>query len=314
MRRVPDRATVVAGRDRAETGIEQAAALTLRRFLRTATAAATASLHTPALVAAGAPVEPITLGAFQTFWTAALTQGSLADRIRDAWLDGYRLHTDRTATSLDAVPAYMSVTTDRLVRGLQPPIAEDAFDRCRVLFTRSIALGWDRTTTEQRLAAELGWETRAPYWRAQLATVNDQIDHLLDPLGPPGTPARETARLHDPRVAALQADRAALVKHVDAEASHWAVRASRIARTETTSAYGAGSLHALDSEGVACKGWLATEDARTRPEHRTADGQVVPLHGMFTVGGFLAHYPGDPNLPAELIVNCRCCLIGAECV
>jgi SPP1 gp7 family putative phage head morphogenesis protein len=115
-------------------------------------------------------------------------------------------------------------------------------------------------------------------------------------------------------VAALQADRAALVKHVDAEASHWAVRASRIARTETTSAYGAGSLHALDSEGVACKGWLATEDARTRPEHRTADGQVVPLHGMFVVGGFLAHYPGDPNLPAELIVNCRCCLIGAECV
>jgi hypothetical protein len=313
--RRPDRGSIEAARDTAEAAVVDDTALAVRRFLTQATRAARASLGTPALVAAGTPVEPITLGAFERFWIAAFTSASLDARIRDAWLSGFRITSDLrvTATSLDAVPVYMATITDRLVHGLTPPLHADAFDQVRVITTRATSLGWTTQQTSQRIAAELGWETHAPYWRTQLARTNTEIDRILDPLGRPGTAAREHARLHDARVRVLQADRATLVRHLDAERSYWQTRAERIARTETTGAYGAGSEYALQQEHVACKEWLATRDARTRPEHAAADGQVVKVGHPFSVGGFQAQHPGAANLPPELSVHCRCCLVGAEC-
>jgi uncharacterized protein with gpF-like domain len=64
--------------------------------------------------------------------------------------------------------------------------------------------------------------------------------------------------------------------------------------------------------GMLYKRWLATEDARTRPEHADADGQTVPAHAPFSVGGSAMSYPGDPNAPADLVVNCRCTVIAAD--
>jgi hypothetical protein len=313
--RHPDHAHVEAARDTAEAAVGEAADLAVRRFLTAASRAARASLDTPALVAAGTPVEPITLGAFERFWRAAFAAASLDARIRDAWLSGFRITSDLqvTATSLDAIPVYMAAVSDRLVNGLTPPLHADAFDQVRVITTRATALGWSTTQTSQRIAEQLGWETHGPYWRTQLDHTNGAIDTILDPLGRPGSAAREHARLHDPRVAALQADRAAIVRKLDAEANYWANRAGMIATTETTGAYNSGALYALHQEGVECKEWLATNDARTRPEHAAAQGQVVPVGRPFVVGGFMAQHPGAASLPAELSVRCRCALAGATC-
>lgn len=315
MWRRPDRTEILDTRDTAEEEVAAAAARSLRRFLRDASAAATAALDTPAMVAAGTPSDPITLGTFQRFWTTAYTTGALSARIRDAWTAGFRIQSDRVilSGSADAFAVYMNQVSDRLVRGLYPPIADGAFDLVRVTITQAGALGWDRRTTSQRLAAELGWEQHAPYWRTQLDHTNSAIDSILDPLGSPGAPARELARLHDPKVRALQADRSTIVRRLDGEASQWEVRAARIATTETTGAYGAASTYALQQEGVRCKEWLTARDARVRPEHADADGQTVEVGMPFSIGGYMANHPGAESLPPELSVNCRCCVVGGVC-
>jgi hypothetical protein len=80
----------------------------------------------------------------------------------------------------------------------------------------------------------------------------------------------------------------------------------------TTAAYNAGTLEALHVEGAGVKVWVATNDARTRDEHLQAHLQCVPLDDEFDVGGTRMAMPGDPSAPAELVVNCRCTLVGAD--
>jgi uncharacterized protein with gpF-like domain len=54
------------------------------------------------------------------------------------------------------------------------------------------------------------------------------------------------------------------------------------------------------------KVWISAEDDRTREDHIEADGQAVGMQDSFTIGGWELAYPGDPNGPAEQIINCRC--------
>lgn len=86
-------------------------------------------------------------------------------------------------------------------------------------------------------------------------------------------------------------------------------RATTIARTEVISAYnGAATLGAnqLPRDVVAAQEWIATRDGRTRESHAAVDGQVVAIGEPFSVGGFSGAYPGDPGLPADETINCRC--------
>lgn len=92
----------------------------------------------------------------------------------------------------------------------------------------------------------------------------------------------------------------------------WENRAATVARTEAIGALNAARLEGFRAyaqewgeEGME-KVWIATEDARTRPEHAAADGQRVPLDQPFTVGGAPLQFPGDPLGPASLVINCRC--------
>lgn len=90
-------------------------------------------------------------------------------------------------------------------------------------------------------------------------------------------------------------------------------RAQAIFRTEigrTFSAAGQLRMAEMGSRlpGLA-KSWLAVNDERTRPTHRIANGQVVPVDEYFTVGGERALYPRDPLLSAKESVNCRCTAI-----
>lgn len=91
----------------------------------------------------------------------------------------------------------------------------------------------------------------------------------------------------------------------------WTNRARTIARTESTAAYNAGTLsgflgYAAQTGGRWEKAWLAVDDDRTRHSHNVADGQRVPLILPFSVGGHPGMHPGDPELPAKEVINCRC--------
>lgn len=93
---------------------------------------------------------------------------------------------------------------------------------------------------------------------------------------------------------------------------YWPNRATVVARTETLSALNAGQQDAFvavadelgdpDFERM----WLATEDSRTRPTHREADGQRAGLLTPFIVGGYPLMRPGDPAGPPQETIQCRC--------
>lgn len=95
-------------------------------------------------------------------------------------------------------------------------------------------------------------------------------------------------------------------------------QAERIVRTEIMRAYSladeARRRQAQELVPGLRKYWLATPDARTRPEHLAAwqryrtGGSVGPIDikDDFIVGGERAAYPYDPRLSARNLVNCRC--------
>lgn len=92
------------------------------------------------------------------------------------------------------------------------------------------------------------------------------------------------------------------------------MRANTIGRTETLSALNGGrdeavkqlvDTGAVSSENVK-KIWDATGDARVRPTHAAADGQVAGEDGFFSVGGARMEHPGDWRGPARERINCRC--------
>lgn len=95
---------------------------------------------------------------------------------------------------------------------------------------------------------------------------------------------------------------------------NWPGRARNIAVTETTRAYGAGTLAAgMEQSRVTgkrlAKQWLTEADVSVRPSHRAVDHDIQPLSGMFMVGGFPLLFPGDPAGPADEVCGCRCDLV-----
>lgn len=101
-------------------------------------------------------------------------------------------------------------------------------------------------------------------------------------------------------------------RYLDVSGSeNWTGRARTIATTEVhrmanaaTQAAGMAISH-IEATALTKK-WVTRHDTRVRRDHVEADGQVVPLNGMFKVGTSLMLYPGDPMAPAEQVVNCRC--------
>lgn len=91
----------------------------------------------------------------------------------------------------------------------------------------------------------------------------------------------------------------------------WENRAVVVARTEAIGALNAGrhdafEAYAEESGEQLERVWLSTSDTRTRPTHREADLQRVPMGAPFTVGGFELMFPGDPTGPASEVLQCRC--------
>jgi hypothetical protein len=61
----------------------------------------------------------------------------------------------------------------------------------------------------------------------------------------------------------------------------------------------------LDEDAVT-KRWISRADAKCRPTHRSAHGQLRKIWERFVVGGYRARYPGDTSLPAKERAGCRC--------
>lgn len=296
------KAQAEAALDHAEAALSDATGRALRSLLRTIRRSVRARRPVSVTAAAGTP-EP-SYGATAAEW-AALVDGEvmpvLASEMRAAYATaGYPL----TPAVEEMISDYLSRVRDRLVRGGNPPVYAESFDLIRDTIARANIEGWSRTRLADRIAAELSWDATPTYWADELARTNSAIDAILDPLGPPGSPAREAARMNDPRVRALQEDRARLVRLREAERSHWQVRAERISRTESTGAMADVQLRSLAAEGVEFKRWNSTYDERTRPSHVEADGQEVRLTARFRVGDAMMEAPGDPTAPVEEVVNC----------
>ena len=155
------------------------------------------------------------------------------------------------------------------------------------------------------------WD-RDPYVHEHLATVRNQLANV-----PQETFDRITRDISEGVRAGETIPELAARVHTDLTADNceaWRGRAVTVARTETIRAYNSGTDGAysqLEAEDGTTfeRRWLATIDTRTRETHREADGQVAAAGGTFTVGGWPARYPGDPNLPPEESINCRCTVL-----
>jgi hypothetical protein len=95
------------------------------------------------------------------------------------------------------------------------------------------------------------------------------------------------------------------------DSERWPNRAVVIARTEALGALNGSRTDAFEefaaeNEAPMEQLWLATADLRTRPTHVLADGQRVALGAPFMVGGFALMFPGDPDGPAQEVIQCRC--------
>ncbi len=99
-------------------------------------------------------------------------------------------------------------------------------------------------------------------------------------------------------------------------------RALTIARTETSNAASWANhkyhVDLGDELGIDFwKRWVAVSDGRTRPEHREANGQTVPMDGKFKLshpkeGMVEMDRVGDPSGGVYHIINCRCVITYAE--
>lgn len=187
---------------------------------------------------------------------------------------------------------YLAAVRDRLV--IWP---EGAFEELRPELLEALA---DADTIEDitdRIGRILNIDATTRDLRARISEIDAKLD---DP------------DLQPERRAELRARRRSLWNAHDQSQNEWRWKARRIARTEAHGAVQHGqyeaAVQAQQMTGETYyRRWLATEDTRTRPTHRLADGQIVKLGERFQVGAARLMYPGDVsvNAPSETI-NCRC--------
>ena len=309
--------------DRVEALLEAASDEAMKDLLRKMRGAArqtlTASAGVPRMAAA-----MFSLGQIDGWWQNALDDHVMTG-VQQAYLAG-RVATsdaDMSVGSLDAVGDYMSRVKDRLSRTAQPTIPEQAFDQVRTAVVQETARGASSAELARRIGAELQWQGEdTGYWRKRQAEAEARVEAILETQGPKYTtdaqgnrvenPNRKAARLNDPEVRALQADMAEARKRLDRDESVWQTRAERIARTESTGAYNAGTQSAFYDEGVAHKMWIALADDRTRDTHLDAHGQCTYADEAFNIAGNYLMMPGDPGGPASEVINCRCTMVAGD--
>jgi hypothetical protein len=84
-------------------------------------------------------------------------------------------------------------------------------------------------------------------------------------------------------------------------------RSTVIARTEVISSSNAANRFAAQQTGLPLmKEWISTRDDRTRDTHEAVNGQTREFDEFYDVGKAKLLFPGDPNGPANEVIQCRC--------
>lgn len=238
----------------------------------------------------------------------------------DAWLEAAWVERDIRAAVWAALSQWLTLTARRVLRGDMPPDLDAIWARVPAWreavdlilsgeVAKALALAF-----EKLLGAAFDW-TQRPAMTGYLAEVRNRLVRIPD----------EVYDLVAGEIAAganlgesipKLADRVDNVLSTTAS-ERWPNRATVIARTETIGALNAGRADAFravaDDLGEPMeKLWLSTDDRRTRPTHDLADGQRVPVGGVFVVGGFPLAFPGDPTGPAQEVIQCRCTMLLVE--
>jgi hypothetical protein len=77
---------------------------------------------------------------------------------------------------------------------------------------------------------------------------------------------------------------------------------------EATAVAALGALASDTDAATTTKTWRTVGDDRVRSAHADADGQTVNIDEPFNIDDHDAQFPGDPDLPADLAIGCRCAL------
>jgi HK97 family phage portal protein len=189
----------------------------------------------------------------------------------------------------------MRATSDRYISGTYYDFAVSAGKRAKPGFDFSLqdprALDWI-DGKQIKLVKEVTAYTQEQLSDAVIDSVHEAI---AEGFGASETIKEITARIED-------------VYQFAAEG-----RAERIARTEIISASNAGSIEGMNQAGVEYKEWLDSRDEKVRDSHKDLGGTVVPIGEDFiSIGGAHLSFPGDPDGPAEEIINCRCTILSAR--
>lgn len=204
----------------------------------------------------------------------------------------------------------------------QDPVLLPVFPLYEVLVSlyKTVGPAWARVTRTESIKADDNFVTGQMGFNARIVELMNQyygIDLLNDAnLMTQYSTAYIQQVLGDAAITGASFDD--IVKQLLVSPAFNAMRARRIARTETvTSANGAAMIYANESGNVMEKVWIAVKDKRTRHDHRMVDGTRLPIETPFTLtnaklGDIGMMQPGvrsQPNglpVPAEEVVNCRC--------
>lgn len=143
---------------------------------------------------------------------------------------------------------------------------------------------------EQQILEKVGARIRD----ADLST-RDAIRTVIDQAQAEGWTVPETA--------------AAIKAHITELSDSTAIQLARTDLIGTANASSIAAARMVFAGQDVNKRWLATPDDRTRPTHREANGQTVPMDQPFNVGGDLLDYPGDPDGSDGEVCNCRCTVL-----
>jgi hypothetical protein len=84
-------------------------------------------------------------------------------------------------------------------------------------------------------------------------------------------------------------------------------RAMAIAQTETTVVYETGRDMVFREAGIQWTQWLHSGlSDHARMTHQAAHEQIREMGEPFDIGGVPMKFPGDPEAPADEVINCRC--------
>jgi len=114
---------------------------------------------------------------------------------------------------------------------------------------------------------------------------------------------------HEIAEAAAQAEEAGKADAIRARFNEIAKRrAQELALNEMAAAFGLARDTAMRMAGVAEKRWLSSGQENVSAAHKAANGQVVAVEDVFTVGGERLAFPGEE---AGSVRNCRCVAVCA---